>query len=352
LKALGLALSLTPLGGATAAEIQLPPITFGAAMKSSFTSSDIDGAPEDVNDFALDSARISLAGKATENIGVFFQTEYDSVDEEIRVIDVVARFSFSEQLNVWAGRFLPPSDRANLYGLYGANHWGTFIDGVQVGYPSETSGRDDGVMYLGQFGSIQVSAGAFDFASRTAGDSEVLYAGRMQMDFGDRQPGHLQSGSYFGEKNVMSVGVATQTVAGDSAYSLDFLYERKLPASGVVTLEAQYAMYDGLGRYPSPNELLPYEESDGYYLLGGFIFPQPVGIGRFQVVAKYGETTYDYVPGVFDIDQTTSEVDVHYIIKGTRARISLFYIDVDFSPTAAQVAPDRTQIGVGLQLQM
>jgi hypothetical protein len=352
LRALGFLLLLTPGADAIAAEIQLPPITVGAAMRSSFTSTDLDGAPEDINDFTLDSARVFLTGKATENIDVIFLTEYDSLDEEIRVIDLAARFSFSDQLNIWAGRFLPPSDRANLYGNYYANHWGSFIDGVQDGYPSETTGRNDGVMYLGQFGNIQVSAGAFDFAGRTTGDSDVLYAGRVQVDFGDLQPGHFQSGTYYGDKNVISLGLATQSVAGDSAYSIDFLYERKLPASGVVSLEAQYAMYDGLGGYPSPNTFLSYDESDGYYVLGGYLFPQPVGIGRFQIVAKYGETTYDYLPGVFDIDQTTSEVDLSYIIKGSNARISLFYIDVDFSPTAVQVTPDRTQIGIGLQVQI
>jgi hypothetical protein len=335
-----------------AAEIQLPPISVGAAMRSSFTSTDIDNAPEDINDFTLDSVRVFLTGNATENIGMFFRTEYDSVDEEIRVIDAAVKLSFSDQFNVWAGRFLPPSDRANLYGGYGANHWGSFIDGVQDGYPSETAGRSDGVMYLGQFGTIQVSAGAFDFAGRTVGDSEVLYAGRMQVDFADLQPGHFQNGTYYGEKTVMSLGLATQSVAGDTAYSLDFLYERKLPAYGVVTLEAQYAMYDGLGGYPSPNALFDYDESDGYYVLGAYLFPQSVGIGRFQLLAKYGETTYDYLPGVFDIDQTTSEVDLNYIIKGSRARISLFYIDVDFSPAALDVMPDRTQIGIGLQLQI
>ncbi len=352
LSALGFAVLLTPLGNTVAAEIQLPPISVSAAMRSSFTSTDLDGAPEDINDFTLNSTRIFLTGKATENIDLIFLTEYDSLDEEIRVIDAAARFSFSDQLNIWAGRFLPPSDRANLYGNYHANHWGSFIDGVQDGYPSETTGRNDGVMYLGHFNNIQVSVGAFDFAGRTAGDSEVLYAGRVQVDFADPQPGHFQSGTYYGDKNVISLGLATQTVAGDSAYSVDFLYERKLPASGVVSLEAQYAMYDGLGGYPSPNAFEFYEKSDGYYVLGGYLFPQPVGIGRFQVVAKYGETTYDYLPGLFDIDQTTSEVDLNYIIKGSNARISLFYIDVDYSPTALDVRPDRTQIGIGLQLQI
>ena len=84
----------------------------------------------------------------------------------------------------------------------------------------------------------------------------------------------------------------------------------------------------------------------------GIFSPQTIGVGRFQVVAKYGEATYDYPTGTFDVDQTTSELDLNYIIKGSNARISLFYIDVDFSPTAAQVVPDITQVGIGLQVQI
>ena len=35
---------------------------------------------------------------------------------------------------------------------------------MQDGYPFETEGRDDGVMYWGQFGMVKVSVGAFDGA--------------------------------------------------------------------------------------------------------------------------------------------------------------------------------------------
>src|SRR5690349_24201303 len=49
----------------------------------------------------------------------------------------VAQFSFSDKFNIWAGRFLPPSDRANLYGPYYSNHWGVYTDGIQDGYRSE-----------------------------------------------------------------------------------------------------------------------------------------------------------------------------------------------------------------------
>ena len=143
--ALGTAL-LCPALTTFAADINLPPVSVGAGVRTYFSNIDDDGSAEDVADFNLDSARIYISGKATENISVMFNTEYDGSDEKVRVIDAVAQFAFSDQFNIWAGRFLPPSDRANLYGPYYSSNWGVFRDGVQDGYLFETTGRDDGVM--------------------------------------------------------------------------------------------------------------------------------------------------------------------------------------------------------------
>jgi hypothetical protein len=347
-----------------AAEVNLPPVSVGAGVRTSFASTDIDGADEDINDFSLNSARIYISGKVTENISLMFNTEYNSDDEEVRVIDAVAQFSFSDQFNIWFGRFLPPSDRANMYGPYYANHWGTFRDGVQDGYPFETEGRDDGIMYWGQFGIAKVSVGAFDVSGLSTGDSDVLYAGRVQLDFWDPEGGYYLNGTYYGEKDLLAVGVAGQTAAGENAYSIDFLLEKKLGNGGAFTVEAEYAKYDGLGGYPTPRlfdsnpgpgvSLLPlgYESEDGYYLLGAYVFPQVVGIGRFQIVGKYGEATFDYPGATPDVDQTTSELNLTYLMKEFNARVSLFYIDIDRSPTSGLVAPDVTQLGIGLQVQI
>jgi hypothetical protein len=351
-----------PFASGFAAEINLPPVSVGAGVRTSFSSTDVDGVDEDVNDFALNSGRIYISGKATDNISLMFNTEYNSNDEEIRIIDAVAQFSFSDQFNIWAGRFLPPSDRSNLYGPYYASHWNVYTDGVQDGYPFETEGRDDGVMYWGQFGIAKVSAGLFDVAGLTTGDSDVLYAARLQLDFWDAEAGYYLNGTYYGEKDLLAVGVAGQKVAGNTAYSADFLLEKKLGA-GVVTVEAEYAKYDGLGGYPTPRAFdsqpgpgvtlspLAYESTDGWYLLGAYLFPTEVGIGKFQVLAKYGKTKYDYVTNP-DVDQKTSELNINYIIKDFKARISLFYLDVDLSPTSIFVRPDGKRIGLGLQVQI
>lgn len=344
---IGAALLATPTIQALAADVNLPPVSVGAGVRTSFTHTNPD-VGEDVDDFELNSARIYLSGKVTENISLMFNTEYNGGgDEEVRVIDAAAQFSFSDKFNIWAGRFLPPSDRANLYGPYYASHWGTFIDGVQDGYPFETTGRADGVMYWGQFGITKVSFGLFDMENLTKGDSDVLAAGRVQLDFWDAEAGYYLNGTYYGAKDLLALGIAAQSASGDNAYSVDFLLEKKLATEGVVTVEAEVAVYDKLGGYPSPTPG-GYDKSDGYYLLGAYLFPQVVGIGKFQVLGKYGEATYeDTVIG--DVDQKTAEFNLNYIIDEFKARISLFYIDVSFDPNTGG---DVKQMGIGLQVQM
>jgi hypothetical protein len=339
--AIGVALSL-PMANVLAADITLPPISVGAGMRSSFTNTDVEGALEDVNDFELGSARLYISGKATENISLMFNTEYNSNDEEMRVIDAVAQFSFSDQFNIWAGRFLPPSDRANLYGPYYASHWGVFRDGVQDGYLFETEGRDDGVMYWGQFGIAKVSVGVFD-VPLTKGDADVLYAGRVQLDFWDAEAGYYLNGSYYGEKDLLAVGLAAQKVGSSLGFTGDFLLEKKLGNSGVVTFEAQYADYEAPQGYVGgpPNAA----DSDGYYVLGAYMLPQEIGIGKLQFLGKYGESTYQFVTG--DQDLETLELNVNYIIKGQNARISLFYIDQE-----PEAGTKVAQIGLGVQLQI
>ena len=348
---LGAALIASPLVSVMAADINLPPVSVGAGVRTSFSSTDFDASDEDANDFSLNSARIYISGKATDYLSLMFNTEYNSNDEEIRVIDAVAQFSFSDKFNIWAGRFLPPSDRANLYGPYYASHWGVYRDGVQDGYPFETEGRDDGVMYWGQFGIAKVSFGAFDVQGLTKDtlddNSDVLYAGRVQLDFWDAEAGYYLNGTYYGAKDLLAVGIAGQTAGGDNAYTADFLLEKKVGSGGAFTIEAQYGVYDGLGGYPSPTGFA-YEKEDGYYLLGAYLFAPVVGIGKFQVLAKYGEATYDY-DAFDDVDQETMELNVNYIMKDFNARVSLFYIDVSFDP---ETGTDYSQIGLGLQVQI
>jgi hypothetical protein len=328
---LGLGLLAVPFTAAIS--MDAPTVTVGAGLRTSFTTVDVpddgEGGGGTESGFALDSARIYISGKVTDQIGIMFNTEYNSGSDEIFVMDAAGQFTLSDSFNIWAGRFLAPSDRANLYGPYYGNNWGFAVDGVQDGYPFEVAGRSDGLMYWGQFGKIKLALGAFN---NEVGSADMKYAGRVQIDFWDAENGYYQNGSYYGAKDLLAVGVATQGAGDNSAYSVDVLMEKKFGGGGVLTLEGEYASYDGYGYYP----WMP--DGDGYYALAAYLFPKVIGIGKFQILAKYGTASPDDAE---DVDVT--EINLNYIIKDQNARIHLFYIDAD----------GRADVyGIGLQLQM
>jgi len=329
-----------------AADLKLPPISLGAGLRTQFESTNPSGGGDTVNDFNVNNARVYIGGSVTDNIKVMFNTDYSSASNNLQVMDAAARFEFGDKFNIWAGRFLPPSDRANLYGPFYASNWNVYEDGVQDGYPGIVQGRQNGVAYWGTFGIAKVSFGLFD-APGTFGEGTVLTSGRVQLNFWDAEPGYYLNGTYYGAKDLLSVGLAGQTSAGKHAYTLDGLMEKKLPNGGVVTLEAEAARYDKLGGYGGFDG--SFTDSNGWYGLAAYLFPQQVGIGKVQFLGKYGAARFNDSTGLGpEYEQTTMEFNINYLIKTFDARISLFYKDSKLDAGL----PDTTQIGVGLQVQI
>jgi hypothetical protein len=321
-----------------------PAISIGGGVQSSFVHTKPDGG-DGVDSFALNSVRLYVNGSATDKIKIMFNTEYDGARNTVNVLDAVGQFGFSPKFNVWFGRFLPPSDRANLYGPYYSNHWAVYTDGVQDGYPFIFQGRANGAMYWGQFGKVKVSAGAFDGTSLD-GDKTVVGAGRVQVDFWDQEGGYYLNGTYYGDKNLLAIGAAGQMQGSDkSAYNVDFLMERKVKMGGAVTVEAEWAKYDKLGGYSAS-----YGVDQGGYVLGSYLFPAIVGDGRFEILGKFAKAEFSdgILPTNINFDQKTNEVDLNYVIKQFNARIMMFYKDTRFDA----VRTNFKQVGVGMQLQM
>ena len=312
-------------------------------MRTSFAHTDTDGS-ESTDTFALDSARLYVNGSVTKNIKLMFNTEYDGATNKVGILDAVARFEISPKFNIWAGRFLPPSDRANLYGPYYSNQWGVYTDGIQDGYPFIFQGRDNGIVYWGDFAKkVKVSVGAFDGASATCNHNhKIIGAARVQIDFWDQEEGYYLNGTYYGDKNLLAIGGATQIQSGHTAITADFLLEKKLSNHGAFTIESELSNYNRLGGYDAN-----YAKSQGAYVLGSYIFPKEVGIGKFQLLGKYGkaEFTYGTTPSYH---QKTSEINFNYIIKQFNARVMSFYRDVRFN----RIRPDTWQAGIGLQVQI
>lgn len=340
-----------PLATASA-EGSLPSVTLGAGIQTSFYSCDdaciySPGTPTtpggSATGFALNSARLYINGSVTDDIKMTFNTEYTGATNTIEVMDAFGSFHFSDAFNIWAGRFLPPSDRANLYGPYYANDWTPYADGVADFYPNVAVGRDNGVAYWGDYGIVKLQVGAFDGQSLNSAvdnPAKLLWAGRLTLDFWDKETGYYFNGTYYGEKDLLALGIAGQTLDGETTWSVDGLLEKKLGGAGTITFEAEYSKDNGL------TSSTP---SDGWYGLGAYLFPQPVGIGKFQVLAKYSERTFDATATDVSYKLKTTEANINYIIKSFNARIGLYYLTqkVDLPDT---IKPK--ELGLKLQLQM
>jgi hypothetical protein len=347
--ALALALPLAFLGLASPSRGQiatLGPVTVGAGLQTSFDHTDTTGGGAVTNQFALDHIRLYVNGPVTDWLKFMFNTDYDSPSNKIGVLDAVAEIGSGPRFNLWFGRFLPPSDRANLYGPFYANEWKVYTDGVQDGYPFVFQGRDNGVMYYGTFAKkVKLSVGGFDGGSAT-GNSKLLGAARVQIDFWDPEDGYYLNGTYYGDKNLLAIGGASQLQDGHTASTLDFLLEKKLGNAGVVSIESEYSNYNRLGGYEAA-----YAKSQGAYGLGSYLFPKTVPIGKFngkfQLTGKYAkaEFTHGATPSY---DQKTTEINLNYVIKQFNARVMTFYKNTQFN----RELPNFWQAGVGLQIQM
>ncbi|HKX29378.1 MAG TPA: hypothetical protein VJ302_16900 [Blastocatellia bacterium] len=315
-------------------------VTVGGGLRTSFVHLQPD-AGTSTDKFQLDSVRLYVNGTVTEQIKLMLNTEYDGFTNKIGVLDAVARIEASPRFNIWMGRFLPPSDRANLHGPYYAHHWGVYTDGIQDGYPFVFQGRDNGIVYWGDFDRVKVSVGAFDGASAT-GNSKLLGAARVQLNFWDRESGYYLNGTYYGSKKLLSIGGAMQVQGGRTAYTVDFLLERKLPNGGVVSVESEYANYNGLGGYDGG-----YAKSQGQSALASYLFPQKIGVGQIELLGKVARAqfTRGLTP---NYHQKTNEVNLNYVIKEFNARVMLFFRDTRFNA----VRPDSWQAGLGLQIQI
>src|SRR5262245_36944473 len=175
---------------------------------------------------------------------VKFEGNLDASIDSVQLLDAVLKLEFSEYFNLWLGRFLPPSDRANLSGPYFQNAW-TYPSGVHA-YPAEYAGRDEGVAIWGQLfgGHFKWQAGAFGMGTATP---DPRLAGRIVVDVLDPEPGYYNSSTYYGSIDVLAIGAAIQHTpapdgapdeAADTVWNLDALYEGNFRGAGVLDIEA------------------------------------------------------------------------------------------------------------------
>ena len=341
--------------------------SIGLGFRSSFAVTE-DGAPNGTDSssgISFDNIRLYTAAKVHENVTVEFNTELSNgtstatldADQSIRVLDAVAKFSF-KGFDLWAGRFLPPSDRSNLDGPFYLNNYDFPI--VQA-YPAIFAGRDNGVAIMKEYagGKFKWSYGLFEGRTNTTnGDTNpdqadnLLHAARVTYNFWDPEPGYYTTSSYFGAKDVLAVafvyqheadGAGTSTTAGDfTGWNVDVLMEKKLQNGGVVNLEGAYYDYDLDDKTDTS-----LTQGEGYLLLGSYLIPKQIGWGKVQPYVRYQHFARENLTGDSG-NRTRTEGGFNYIIDGQNAKISVLY----FSDRNGSNADSKNTFKIGLQFQL
>lgn len=338
-------------------------ISIGGGIRVSFSSTE-DGAPSGTsrgNDFNLENARLFVSGRINKVFGATFNTEIhrdaSGNEDGIRVMDAYLQYEPSPLFNVWAGRMLPPSDRANLDGPFYLSAWDyPFVSQ----YPNLAVGRDNGVTVWGKplDGKLTYAVGVFQGHNRCVGcsnaDGKMLYAARVAYAILDPEPApaYYTASTYFGAKDILTVGVSTmfQTdgvgtspAAKDDyqGYNVDLLFEKNLGV-GTLTLEGAAYKYDFdvADAAPASGNIGGLAAGKGYLAGAAWLFPQAIGYGKVQPFVRYQKFEPDG-----GSDTRSVDVGVSYLISGYNAKLVAVYTNTDSGGSKR----DRVLLGAQFQ---
>jgi hypothetical protein len=336
-------------------------ISVGMGTRTSFSMVE-DGSASGgqySNKFGVDNARIYVNGKIHKFVGFEFNTECFACNSSnlgekgtVGLLDAIGKFEITEQVNVWFGRMLVPTERGELNGPF----YHAVYDGFRTPLNQSDSsagfgaggagkyGRDNGVTFFGKVHPggthVQYVAGVFTGlqSTATAGPNQrdsLKYAGRLTWNLlnEEKNPGYYTSGTYYGTAgDILAIAVGGEyqnagagSLANKSAFGsvvTDLLFEKVLPDNnGVVTVNAEYKRYwaQNLAAWGNGDCFCMFSGSSvtGYAL---YLFPNEIGIGRFQ---PYGR--YTYVNSVFTNALDEFELGTNYVISGHNARISTYW---------------------------
>src|SRR5688572_19289313 len=301
-------------------------VSVGGGLRTAYRGFQATPSGNYIHDISLDSIRLYFNAQVHEDFQVEANTEYDG-SGEIMVLDAVVKYAPNEYFNVWMGRHLTPSDRANLDGPYFLSVYD--YPGLVSRYPGIFAGRDNGVSVSGQVrgGQFKYAFGVYEGSQNVlATGDNMLVAARFVGNFLDPEPGYYNSSTYYGEKDILALGFVIQhqknvvfipggpgvsPTAGDfTGWNVDLLFEKKVGNGGAATLEGAFYDYD-LENRPG--------DGSAFLAQGAFLFGQQVGIGKFQPFVRYQDF----------LSASILDAGINYVIRGHNARLSFVYTRTD-----------------------
>jgi hypothetical protein len=342
--------ALLPLRASRAEDFQKT-LLYGVGLRVGGGSTIRDQAPDSVGLMVLD-VRPYIVGQVAPALKFQGNLDLNNADNgRIHVLDAVARFEPHDLFNVWFGRFLPPSDRANLSGPYFQNAWN--YPTIVNAYPSIFAGRLDGAALWGEIGKgkLKYQGGVFTLDDNSP-IGQAIYAGRGVVNLLDPESGYYNSSTYYGAKDVLAIGGAVQykkTVLGVVeqkfvAFNLDGLFETRLRRGDTITLEGAYYNFDqgsGAGG-PPPAPAPAVKQGSSFFALVSYLIGSKLGPGRVQPMGRWQR----FMPNGGGGSTNAIDAGLNYIVDGHATRAALVMQHVESPGTIA-----LTTVQFGIQIQ-
>ncbi len=342
----------------------------GWAQHKSFSSTTDNGSS---NDLFLRRNRLTFSGQYNDFIGFYAQLEagndskYGNDDKSVFYRDAYVTLDYRDDLRFIVGRFKNTFSRENLEACLEP----LTLDRAEVlAYTPFGGSRDTGVAVWGNLMDakfqyrLMVSDGRE--GNNVAKDNPRVTA-RVHYSLWEPEFDYGYRGTYLGTKKVLTFGagydmqkdvaygnyLSRSDMKDYKAWTVDGYMEYPTP-SGVYTLSSAYFDYDtGNAINMNPDPTLPLNSNlKGWYLKGGYMLPNKVGIGRLQFFARHEKLDYGVKTGGVEYrDQKWNSVGANYYIDGQRLKVTFEYADVSFDnehPTDPALQ-DYNQATLGLQ---
>lgn len=278
-----------------------------------------DGKP------VLPNFEVHLTATLAKWLKLKYATDKDGADVQ-RMMEAIVQFEPDKRLNIWAGRILLPSSRANLSGILNMNTW--FYPFVSR-FPAVWYGRDTGAVVWGHLLDnkvkyhLAVSKGRHGLAVGNNPDKQ--YSARVSYNLWDSEPGYYNKNTYYGDRDILTIGLTYErqknaaghgtNISDFNGWSVDLMFEKKLANGGVPGLEGAVYNYD-INGVADPR----FKEGTAFYTTATYLWPTKLGIGRFQPHVRYMQ--FDrHNSGI----HRSWDIGTNYIIKGHKARATLVY---------------------------
>jgi hypothetical protein len=274
----------------------------------------------------------------------------------VGLMDLVAQFHPVHEFNIWAGRLLVPSDRAIFAGPFFTSPWnvsGGYIPGAPpLGAKTGSLGRDPGAVVWGSAlgDRFKYYGGAFGVDK----DAPPYFVARLSYNFVGPEPGYSPPSTYYGERDVVSVGIAGELQkhgAIDSATGgaktlrigiIDALAEHVVEKVGTVSVWAQFYKFGDGYAFAKLNGQPVFAPEEAFSILLSYLSPHAVGVGKIQPLVRLQQT--------LDPNWTIMDTSLAYVIRGHSLRAIATYEHVDRGRSSGVTSKDNVvQLGVQIQ---